>query len=146
MKNINAAADQFSQPSPCSEKNATTATLDSSKEKLRSLLLKRKLTALQPFVVAIPDASRRLLPFINQESSIVNWRILEQQRWTSDELLTLRWLRAIWENKATIKPSYIGEIWPMNFKLREAVIRALAADAHCSHLLYQPHENLNRAT
>lgn len=101
---------------------------------MHPMIFETKLAALKPIFDSFEDSESRLLPFF-QINETIDWSDILGRYWTRDEEIVLNWMRLMWEGHSDIKPNLIGEVWPMDFRLREAVIFALAADAYSTHLL-----------
>jgi len=99
---------------------------------------KRLRTTFHSIAHAIPDARARLYPYFNEELAVLDWKKLFQaEQWTSDELLTLLWLRSMWEGKMYVKSREQSGLFPENWEMKQAIFYALAVSCYASHMIHE---------
>ena len=109
--------------------------IKNAQESYRERMKQKRREAFDCIANAVPDLKDRLTPFFNEELVEINWRKAFQQDWSSDEVLTLQWLRTIWEQKMYVKPEEYRGLFPSNWEMMQAIFCALACSSYASHLI-----------
>jgi hypothetical protein len=84
---------------------------------------------------AIPNTKDRLTPFLHEEAMEMDWRGVFKKEWTEDEVLTLQWMRSLWDEKMYVKPQDINGLFPGKRELRMAIFFAIGAANYTSFMI-----------
>ena len=84
----------------------------------------------------IEGANERLYRYVSGDPATIDWKGLFQNEWTRDELLSLQWLRSMWEGKMYVKAGKRGGIFPEDWEKRQAIFYALAISERLSFMVH----------
>lgn len=116
---------------PYSDKEVKQICLQAKKEREERLRV-----VLHVVGSVIKGANERLYAYVSAELITIDWKGLFQNEWTRDELLTLQWLRSMWEEKMCAKTGKQGGLFPRDWEMRQAIFYALAVSERFSFMIH----------